>query len=59
MTPNLVMFGWVEEVAKGADWLDYRDFRHRREEVGRNAPPALFFDWGFWGVLTKNSIFVQ
>lgn len=43
-------------MAKGIVGLGYRDFRGRIERRGRNARPALFFDWGFWGVLTKNII---
>ena len=37
-------------------WLGPQGFLHRREDEGRNARPASFFDWGFWGMLTKNVI---
>lgn len=49
----------VGGLAKGqrAQWAWDRGFLgYGVERWGRNAQPASFFDWGFWGVLTKNRI---
>ena len=44
-----VDFGGMEKSGRGTVGLECRDFILYMAGMGRNAPPALFFDWGLWG----------